>query len=200
MGAVTIEAREFWDAQAATFDEEADHGLRDAVVRDAWARLLVPLLPATPACVPDLGCGTGTLSVLLAQANHTVTGLDLAPLMVETARVKAREAGQEVTFVVGDASRPPLPQGAFDVVLARHVLWALPDPSEALTNWLSLLRPGGLLLLIEGRWGSGVGLSAAQAGQLVRAHRQQVTVQMLDDPQLWGRTIDDERFLIVSPS
>lgn len=199
MTGMTAQARDFWDAQAATFDDGPDHGLRDDAVRGAWRRLLLPLLPAAPALVADLGCGTGTLSVLLAQAGHTVTGLDVAPLMLEAARAKARGAEQDVTFVVGDAADPRLPRGSFEVVLARHVLWALPDAGAALSSWLDLLRPDGLLLLVEGRWSTGAGLTAAQVSGLVGARREEVTVRMLEDPQLWGRAIDDERFLVVSP-
>ena len=55
-----------WDAQADAFDQPADHGLRDPAVRQAWRELLVSHLPEPPARVADLGCGTGTLSVLLA--------------------------------------------------------------------------------------------------------------------------------------
>jgi 2-polyprenyl-3-methyl-5-hydroxy-6-metoxy-1,4-benzoquinol methylase len=65
-----------WDQQAATFDDEPDHGLRDPAVRDAWIALLTPVLPDPPASIVDLGCGTGSLSVLLAQAGHHVHGLD----------------------------------------------------------------------------------------------------------------------------
>src|SRR6201995_958193 len=50
----------FWDEQAAAFDTEPDHGLRDPVVRAAWAALLHELLPPAPAAVVDLGCGTGS--------------------------------------------------------------------------------------------------------------------------------------------
>ena len=38
----------------------------------------------------------------------------------------------------------------YDVVLSRHVLWALPDPVEALRRWSALLRPEGRLVLVEG--------------------------------------------------
>ncbi|PPK63132.1 hypothetical protein V5P93_004067 [Actinokineospora auranticolor] len=65
------QTRAFWDQHAATFDDEADHGLRDPVVRAAWAELLLPLIP-TGSAVADLGCGTGSLSVLLAEAGHRV--------------------------------------------------------------------------------------------------------------------------------
>ena len=194
-----MDAREFWDSQAATFDEEPDHGLRDEAVRGAWGRLLLGLLPPGPARIADLGCGTGTLSLLLAQAGHAVTGVDVAPRMVEAARVKTRDVRPTATFVVGDVSAPPLPPGSFDVVLSRHVLWAMPDPAAALPRWLKLLRPRGLLLLIEGRWSTGSGLTADQVSDLVRTHRREVVVRRLEDPQLWGHPIDDERFLIISP-
>ena len=78
-----------WDDQAATFDEAPDHGLRDPRTREAWRRLLVEHLPAPPAEVVDLGCGTGSLSVLLGEQGHLVRGLDLSPAMVARARAKA---------------------------------------------------------------------------------------------------------------
>src|SRR3954468_18295782 len=56
-----------WDAHAATFDEEPDHGLTDPAVRSAWAALLASVLPPAPASVVDIGCGTGTLAVLLSE-------------------------------------------------------------------------------------------------------------------------------------
>ena len=40
--------------------------------------------------------------------------------------------------------------GPYDVILERHVIWTLPQPGEALRAWQALLRPGGLLILIEG--------------------------------------------------
>jgi ubiquinone/menaquinone biosynthesis C-methylase UbiE len=182
---------EFWDAQAATFDDEPDHGLRDPRVREAWARLLLPLMPKPNASVADLGCGTGSLAVLLAEAGHEVRGLDFSARMIEAARAKA--AGLAVEFTTGDAASPPYPEASFDVVLARHVLWALPDPAAAVRTWTRLLRPDGVLLLVEGRWSTGAGLTSAQARALVGPG---ATVTPLDDEALWGKQIDDERYLL----
>ena len=88
-----MRASEYWDDQAAAFDAAPDHGMSDPTVREAWAALLLPLLPTAPARVADLGCGTGTLTVLVAQAGHLVSGLDFAPRMVALAREKIAAAG-----------------------------------------------------------------------------------------------------------
>ena len=188
----------YWDNQAATFDDDPDHGLRDPRVRDAWRQLLVAHLPQAPAAVADLGCGTGSLSVLLAAEGYAVTGLDFAPAMVRAARAKARAADVTARFVLSDAAAPTLPPASFDVVIARHVLWALPDTDAALTAWLRLLLPGGTLVLIEGRWSTGAGLTTAEAGRAVLRHRVDATIIALDDPALWGGPVSDERYLLVS--
>lgn len=191
-------AREIWDRQAATFDDEADHGLRDPRVSDAWAALMAASMPAAPASVADLGCGTGSLSVVLARAGHRVHGLDVSGRMLDEARRKAAGHGVDAAFVHGDAARPPFRAATFDVVLARHVLWAMPDPGSALAQWVALLRGGGRLILIEGRWATGAGLSSRECVSLVRRHRREATVETLDDQALWGRAITDERYLLVS--
>ena len=194
---MTESVRRFWDEQAATFDDEPDHGLRDPAVRQAWAGLLLPLLPA-PRHVTDLGCGTGTLAVLLAQAGHDVRGVDLSDAMVAAARDKAAAAGVTAEFRQGDAAEPPYADGSTDVVLARHVLWAMPDPSAALRRWTRLLRPGGMLILVEGRWHTGAGIGAGECALLVREHRAEAVVRLLPEPVYWGKEIDDERYLLVS--
>jgi len=190
--------RAFWDALAATFDDEPDHGLGDDVTREAWRELLMAHLPAAPADVIDLGCGTGTLSVLLAHEGYRVRGLDFAESMLATAVAKAARAGLDIEFGRGDAARPPYEAGSCDVVLSRHVLWALPDPSAALGEWVRLLRPGGRLVLVEGLWSTGSGISAAACEALLREHRSTVEVDVLSDPVYWGGAISDERYLAVS--
>jgi SAM-dependent methyltransferase len=127
-----------------------------------------------------------------------VRALDLSPRMVEAARAKAATAGVDVEFEEGDAAAPPYPPGSADVVLDRHVLWALPDPDAALERWAGLLAPGGVLVLVEGFWSTGGGLRAERCAQLVLRHRAEAVVTHLPQPQLWGKEIDDERYLLVS--
>ncbi|MFJ2031808.1 class I SAM-dependent methyltransferase [Streptosporangium sp. NPDC087985] len=208
----------FWDAAADSFDEEADHGLRDPHVRAAWVERLRSWMPHSPVDVLDLGCGTGSLSLLLAEQGHRPVGVDLSPLMVEQAQRKLTTAGFDVAMMVGDASNPPAEAGvSFDVILCRHLLWTLPDPEEALRRWVGLLRPGGRLVLIEGRWathaepgddqsydvepGSLPWMGGVRAERLLQALRPLAAdsrAEPLTDPNLWGRSIQDERYAVIA--
>lgn len=190
---------EGWDAQAASFDDEPDHGLRDPTIRAAWRELLLSHLPPAPARVADLGFATGTLSVLLADEGYAVDGVDFSPAMVERARIKAADR-ENVSFLLGDAADPPLPVGEYDIVLCRHVLWALPDPAAVLARWVELLTPTGRLLLIEGSWHTGVGLTPEQTVELVRGTGRDAFLHPLDDPVLWGGDTSDVRYLVLSTS
>src|SRR4051794_12811555 len=116
--------------------------------------------------------------------------------MLERARAKAADRSN-VTFVLADAARPPLREGAHDAVLCRHVLWALPDPRAALERWIALLKPSGRLLLVEGHWHTGSGLTAAQTTALLRDVGRDAEVHPLVDPVYWGGPITDERYLVV---
>lgn len=186
--------RELWNDGAAHFDDEPDHGLADRGVRAAWRDLLLDVLPSAPARVVDLGCGTGTLTRLLTDEGYSVDGLDFALEMIRRARAKVPEAD----FVVGDAADPALEPNSYDVVLSRHVLWAMPSPSQAFARWVDLLGPRGIVVLVEGNWSTGAGLTATECERIVRTARHDVRVRPLAEPIYWGKAIEDERYLIVS--
>jgi 2-polyprenyl-3-methyl-5-hydroxy-6-metoxy-1,4-benzoquinol methylase len=150
----------YWDASAATF------GLGDPRVRAAWADRLHTWVPDASAEVLDLGCGTGSLSAVLAAQGHRITG------------------------AAGD---PPVGDRRFDAVLAMDLLRTLPDPLGALRRWVTLLCPGGRLILIEGR-----GIAAATLAAAVQPLVQGLLVEPLTDPALWGRSIHDERYALLA--
>ncbi len=119
--------------------------------------------------------------------------------MVEQARAKL--AGLDAVVLHGDAAAPPVGEQCYDVVLVRHVLWTLPDPAHVLRHWRTLLRPEGLLLLVEGVWGtlSPVGIPAARLTALLEPVAGDVRVERLsDDPLLWGKAVDDERYAVLA--
>ena len=100
------EVRDEWDAEADTYDREPDHGMLADATREAWWRLLEGLLPSPPSRVADLGCGTGSVSVLLAEHGYDVTGMDISPRMLGHARAKADGAGHSLRFTLGDVADP----------------------------------------------------------------------------------------------
>jgi ubiquinone/menaquinone biosynthesis C-methylase UbiE len=146
--------RRHWDERAGTFDDEVGHGrLVSDEQHRAWLDLLSRRTGEAPQRVLDVGCGTGFLALRFAELGHAVTGLDLSPRMIDRARRNAMDGGHDTEFLVGDAAALDFPDEMFDVVTARHVIWILPEPERGLAEWLRVLRPGGRLVLIEGRWG-----------------------------------------------
>jgi ubiquinone/menaquinone biosynthesis C-methylase UbiE len=108
--------------------------------------LVEALAPAPGERVADLGCGRGAATARLAEAvrpGGTVVGVDVSEGMLAEAQRLLAEADVEVDLRVGDASEPPLPAGAYDVVASSLVLFFLPDPARALQRWVGLLAPGG---------------------------------------------------------
>jgi SAM-dependent methyltransferase len=193
------ETQQYWDTQADTFDQEPDHGLHDPGVLAAWTTLLTQALPFPPASVLDIGCGTGSISLLLARRGYNVTGIDLSEAMIARATAKTHAAGYDLPFRVMDAFTPSLSPRQFDVIVCRHLLWALPDPALALERWVALLVPGGRLVLIEGVWGTGAGLPSQQIVAALPALCPCVTVSNLSrQSALWGRDVTDERYLILA--
>ena len=140
----------YWSGRAAGFDLGSSHNVLTEAQHQAWLDLLREVAGPPALTVLDVGCGTGFLAMRMAELGHTAVGIDLADEMLAAAQRKAASSGLPVTFQRGDAEAPP-PDGApYDVILERHVIWTLPQPEEALRAWRALLKPGGLLVLIEG--------------------------------------------------
>jgi 2-polyprenyl-3-methyl-5-hydroxy-6-metoxy-1,4-benzoquinol methylase len=193
------EAQHYWDDLAATFDNEPDHGLRDASIRETWTEFLKTWLPPAAATILDIGCGTGSLSIVLAELGHKVTGIDLSPSMISHAQTKAGFHGFSIEFHVMDASFPELHDRQFDVILCRHLLWALPEPKQALQRWVTFLKPNGRLILIEGFWVTGAGWHAQEIIKMLPEIFINVSSQDLsDNPDFWGGSVSDERYAIIA--
>ena len=193
------EARAYWDQAAASFDHEPDHGLHDPQVLHAWTELLKTWLPAHKIAVLDVGCGTGSLSVILAGLGYSVTGIDLSPTMLAQARAKGKALGHPSVFHVMDAATPQFAAHSFDAIVCRHLLWTLPDPAQVLQTWTDLLKPGGRLMLIEGYWSAGGGLHAAELVNALPSSVTMIAVQDLgDQPEYWGKKVTDERYAIIA--
>jgi ubiquinone/menaquinone biosynthesis C-methylase UbiE len=146
----TEEIREYWDADAATYDNSPTHRPTSAGEMAAWVTALTRLLPPAPARVLDCGAGTGFLSLMAARLGYRVTAVDISEGMLAKLRGRAAAEGLAIEIVEGPAGQPP--GGPFDAVMERHVLWTLPDPVAALRAWRDA-APFGRLVVLESVWG-----------------------------------------------
>lgn len=100
--------------------------------------------------VLDVGTGTGALAVRLAREGAVVTGVDLAPALVDTARRLAAAEGVDVDYQVGDAEDLPYVDACFDVVTSSVGAIFAPDHRRVAAELARVCRPGGRLVL--GNW------------------------------------------------
>jgi ubiquinone/menaquinone biosynthesis C-methylase UbiE len=100
----------------------------------------------------DVGCGTGEITARLAglYARASLVGVDLIAGHLDVARERCSAFGGRVAFREADAFALPFPDAAFDLVVCRHMLQAVPNPDAAMAEMVRVLRPGGRLhLLVE---------------------------------------------------
>jgi 2-polyprenyl-6-hydroxyphenyl methylase / 3-demethylubiquinone-9 3-methyltransferase len=92
----------------------------------------------------DVGCGGGLLAESLARAGADVMAIDLAPTMIETARLHALDSGLRIDYQVESAERVLATKaGSFDVVTCMEMLEHVPDPAGTVAVLGGLVRPGG---------------------------------------------------------
>jgi cyclopropane fatty-acyl-phospholipid synthase-like methyltransferase len=104
-----------------------------------------------PGRALDLGCGTGTNVITLAQHGWEVVGVDFVPRAVRTAQRKTRRAGvgDQTEILVADVLKPVFVEGNFDLILDIGCFhsFAGKNVGRYRENVSNLLRPGGSLLL-----------------------------------------------------
>lgn len=143
----------YWDGQAGSYDEQFDHKAGSPEEQAAWNRVLQLVTDGVSSLwVLDVGTGTGFLALELAARGHSVVGIDLSSEMLARARRKAADNSLSVAFDLGDAERPAYPDETFDLIISRHVFWALSDQPAALREWRRLLHPGGYVAILDGDW------------------------------------------------
>lgn len=159
-----------YDALTRFYDPLIRWFLREATFKDA---LIAQAQIATRHRVLDVGCGTGTLTLMAKRAAPTaeVVGIDGDPKILAIAREKAGHTA--VQFDEGLATALPHPDASFDRVLTSLVLHHLTtaDKERSFAEMLRVLRPGGELHIAD--WAKPVGIVARSAFRVV---------QLLDGP------------------
>ncbi|MBC2771644.1 class I SAM-dependent methyltransferase [Rhizobium sp. AQ_MP] len=145
------EIKAYWSQRAETFDSQPGHEIFSEGERAAWHALFRKHLgDGEGRAALDLACGTAVVSHLLDDLGFKVTGLDWAEPMLERARAKAKTRGRQIRFLMGDAERTMEPDEAYDVITNRHLVWTLVDPLACFREWHRVLKPGGMVLIVDG--------------------------------------------------
>jgi ubiquinone/menaquinone biosynthesis C-methylase UbiE len=122
---------------------------------ESWIRQqLIMGVYSEPRRILDLGCGTGSTTVLLKEAfpYAVVTGLDLSPYMLAVAEDKAQRLNLEIKWHHGKAESTQLRSASFDLVTASLLFHETPPKvtQEILAECWRLLAPGGQILILDG--------------------------------------------------
>ena len=97
--------------------------------------------------VLDVACGTGNLALPAARAGATVTGVDIAPNLVEQAQENARREGLTAQFDEGDAEALPYDDASFDAVVTMFGAMFAPRPDVTAAELKRVCRPGGFIAM-----------------------------------------------------
>ncbi len=107
-----------------------------------------------PQRILDLGCGTGSSTLILKQAfpKAEVTGLDISPHMLLMAEYKAKQANVTISWIQGLAEATSFPASEFDLISVAFLFHETPvHISQAiLQDCLRLLKPGGQIIILDG--------------------------------------------------
>lgn len=99
--------------------------------------------------VLDVGCGSGSMSRLIARSfpQAEVVGVDVREQYLDFARARAREEGiLNLTFQSGDVFALPFPDASFDLVWSKYLLQWLREPRSALAEMKRVTKPGGFVV------------------------------------------------------
>lgn len=99
----------------------------------------------------DIGCGTGSVAIPLAERGFRVKAIDHSPEMVDIARQKAARKGlhEKIEFIIGDAENTGFPDGMFDLVTCQGVIHHLADKGPMIKEMHRLTKKGGFYYISE---------------------------------------------------
>jgi SAM-dependent methyltransferase len=112
-------------------------------IPDIHERVIDRLDPQPGVKWLDLACGTGAVAERAAERSADVTGVDLAPGLIETAKERAHERGLEIDYRVGDCENLEFDDGTFDVVSSTCGVMFAPDHQATANELARVVKPGG---------------------------------------------------------
>jgi SAM-dependent methyltransferase len=138
----------------------------------------IPLQPGMR--ILDVACGAGQISIPAARAGAKVTGIDIAPNLIEQARARAQAENLDARFEEGDAEMLPYPDSSFDIVISLIGAMFAPRPELVAAELKRVCRPGGKIIM--GNW-----TPTGFVGQMFKVHGKHVPPPAIMPPPVkWG--------------
>lgn len=103
--------------------------------------------------VLDVACGTGNLAIPAARVGAKVTGVDIAPNLLEQARARAEAESLDATFDEGDAEKLPYADKTFDAIITMFGAMFAPRPDLVASEMFRVAKPGAIIAM--GNWTPG---------------------------------------------
>ena len=116
-------------------------------IRDIHELVVERADPKPGERVLDAATGTGAVAILAARCGADVVGMDLAPVLIDTAQQRAAQEGVAVLCEVGDAEAMPYEDSSFDVVLSTCGVMFAPDHAAVAHELARVTKPGGRVVL-----------------------------------------------------
>lgn len=116
-------------------------------IRDIHALVVERTNPKPGERVLDAATGTGAVAILAAKRGADVVGMDLAPVLIETARERAADEDAAVQWDVGDAEDMTYDDASYDVLLSTCGVMFAPDHGAVASELARVTKPGGRLAL-----------------------------------------------------
>jgi len=138
----------------------------------------IPLQPGMR--ILDVACGAGQISIPAARAGAKVTGIDIAPNLIEQARARAQAENLDAHFDEGDAEMLPYEDSSFELVISLIGAMFAPRPEMVAAELKRVCRPGGKIIM--GNW-----TPTGFVGQMFKAHGKHVPPPaIMPAPVKWG--------------
>jgi SAM-dependent methyltransferase len=152
------------------------------------ARIFYERLDVPAGCqLLDVACGSGQVALWAARDGVNVTGVDIAPNLVQRAQARAEAEGLNARFVEGDAEALPFEDASFDVVISLVGAMFAPRPELAARELLRVCSPGGTIAM--GNW-----TREGFVGQMFQTFAKFIAPSGMPAPALWGdETVVRER-------
>jgi len=100
--------------------------------------------------VLDVACGPGVLACAFAQVARHVTGIDLAPAMIDRAKaLQQSHSLANLTWRIGDVLPLPLPDASFSLVFTHYSFHHFLDPKAVLAEMVRVCSPGGRVAVVD---------------------------------------------------